>query len=201
MREEWQSPSQLLALVNKEANGVPKVRLFNAPDYQKWRDKWGAARFTSALESLGIEVRVRLAFDQADEADFEVLAKDRILPFQLTEAQKPHRERGKEYKEREKKPVHLTPYEPQRGMQEGPSWVARAVKKKSAKNYAIPPHLIVYANFEAESLDVTAVADCCMPYKPHFLSFWLLQSHRVIQVWQSKDTKGWAKGWVYFSDN
>ena len=92
----------------------------------------------------------------------------------------------------------IVPYQPQRGMQEGPQWIASAVKDKFDKRYAPKPHLVVYVNFEAEDLDFAEVTRHCIPYKGAFLSLWLLQNHRLIQVWDNEHTQRWAKQWVFF---
>lgn len=177
-------------------SNLPNDQLFNDPKYQKFREEWAASQLGSALEGMGLDAAIRMISERADEADFELRVFNKILRFQFTEVQTPNRRRGKEYRERKKNPMHLTPYEPQRGMQEGPKWIAEAVTRKVEKAYAAPVHLLVYANFVAESLEVDAISDQCSAHAGKFLSLWVLEGDRVVQVWQSKDTQGWASEWV-----
>ena len=158
---------------------------------------WVAGKLGQVFENKYASVRILMTEEQDSETDFELLLDDdKPLRFQVTELLDPDRKRGDEYKERAKGGEFLQPYGPARGMQEGPDWIASAVKNKSNKNYDPKPHLVVYANFHAEDLDKSDISCRCRPYKDRFPSFWVLQNHRVIQVWGNEQTCGWAEDWI-----
>lgn len=190
------TPTELLNEFTEETLKCRDDRFFNDPRFQKVREKWVAATLGLALVGLGKSVKVRIVEEKKDEADFELLVEARVLRFQITEVQVPKRERGREYKQRLTDSSVLVPYKPQRGMQEGPNWIAWGVKKKFDKKYSEKPHLVVYANFEAEDLDVSQVLRQSKPYKHAFRSLWVVQNHRLIQVWENEETRGWANVWI-----
>ena len=192
------SPSELLAQFRRQTTDLTNERLFNDPAHQKKRELWVSATLGLGLEQVGVKSLVRVVAEESDAADCELLVGSNVLRFQITEVQKPGRQRGREYKELHKNPTMMVPYQPQRGMQEGPQWIASAVKDKCCKRYDPKPHLVVYVNFEAEDLDLGEVRRHCIPYKDAFHSLWLLQNHRLIQVWDHEQTQGWAKQWVFF---
>ncbi len=198
-KAQFFTPRELLDQFVKETSNIPSGTLFRDPAYQKQRERWIAAQLGLGLGKMGIDVLIRPNDEQKDETDFE-LKLDGILRFQATEVQKPGRKRGDDYKARAEKPLRPEPYEPQRGMQEGPDWIASAIEKKAKKHYASKPHLIVYANFDADDLDKKAIVRKCQPYEGKFLSLWILQNHRVVQLWQCEELRGYASDWVYLPD-
>lgn len=196
MSENFQSPSELRAKIKKVTKGVKNSEFQVGSRYEKEREGWVAERLGSALESTGLRVSICLTMEQNSETDFMLEVENQVLRFQLTLVEERERKRGNEYKQREKEPLLKRKYEPQRGMQEGPSWIAAAVRAKHEKKYASPPHLIAYVNFYADSLDVAEILRLCDEYRSSFPSFWVLQNHRVIQVWDCDQTKGWMRDWI-----
>lgn len=161
------------------------------------RAQWTAGHLGEALESIGLAVKGRIV---GDDADFELTVNQSILRFQHTEATHPEIKPGKEFTARRKNPLHGTPYEPQRGMQEGPHWIADSIRRKVDQHYSVRMNLIVYASFDAEDLDVEALRAVCARHRQEFLSIWIIQDHRVVQLFASNQTSGWALSWIYFPE-
>jgi hypothetical protein len=91
---------------------------------------------------------------------------------------------GKEYRERKDNPLQLKPYQPERGRQEGPSWIANAVRNKHEKHYSSRPHLLVYAIFEANSLDQNIITKLCYQWFNSFSSIWILWGYKFVLIHQ-----------------
>lgn len=179
---QFQRPAAFLSIV-QEAKSVPNDRFFNDPVYKPLQEAWAAGHFALGLEQLHGPTEVRLDPDRFP--DFHIRLDGREHGFEFTTAEKPERRRGSEHKERERDPLLLTPYEPARGRQEGALWIAGAVRKKHEKHYSTLPHLLVYANFEADALEPLELADACRPWAAPFSSLWVLWSYQVVQVFDS----------------
>ena len=133
--------------VAQASSEVPDSRFFNDSRFNPLREAWAAGQFAQAIQRRrNAEVLVRL--EEGEFPDFVLKIGDRELPFEVTETMRPERKRGKEYKDREKDPLLLTPYRPAEGEQEGPSWIGESVRKKHEKSYGPKPHLLVYHSAE-----------------------------------------------------
>ncbi len=181
--KEFQRPAALLSIV-REAAAVPDDRFFNDPVFKPLHEAWAAGNFVLGLERLFGPAEVRLDSDRFP--DFHIRQRGEEHDFELTVAEKPERRRGAEYKERVKNPLLATPYRPGRGSQEGPNWVANAVRRKYQKHYNTSPHLLVYANFEADALDPPELANACARWAVSFSSIWVLWAHMIVQLFDSK---------------
>jgi len=78
----------------------------------------------------------------------------------------------------------VRPYEPDRGSMEGPSWIASAVQRKVAVNYAAARdlNLLVYANFSTNGLNYQSVLVALRDYFLRFASIWVVTNHQVCSV-------------------
>lgn len=178
----FQRPTTLLNIV-REAASVPDDRFFTDPVYRPLHEAWAAGLFALGLESLFGPAEVRLVSDRFP--DFCLRLNGPEYSFEFTVADKPERRRDMEYKQRAKDALLLTPHRPARGRREGPGWVAGAVRKKYEKHYSISPHLLIYANFEADALDPAATASVCHPWAASFSSIWVLWAFQFVQLFDS----------------
>jgi len=179
---QFQRPAALLDIV-REAGSVPDDLFFNDPVYRPLHEAWAAGHFARGLEGLFGPTKVRLNPDRFP--DFYLRLNGRDYDFELTMVDKPERRRDREYKKRAKDPLLLTTHQPARGRQEGPVWVAGGVRKKYEKHYGISPHLLVHANFEAETLDPAKMTSACRPWATSFSSIWVLWALQFVQLFDS----------------
>lgn len=180
---QFNRPSDFIAIVRKSAR-VPNERFFNDPAFKPLQEAWAAGHFALGLEQVYPLIEVQLDPDRFP--DFHLRIRGSEYEFEFTTADKPEREIGREYKDRKNNPLKPgSRYEPGRGQDEGPVWIADAVKKKYEKRYSRHPHLLVYANFDAESLDPSAVAGFCHPWSSSFKSIWVLWAYQYLQLYDS----------------
>ena len=189
---KFQRPAGFLKIVQETAS-VPNDRFFIDPAYRPLLEAWVAGHFALGLESLFGSAEVRLDSDHFP--DFRVRVKGREHGFELTTAEKPERRRDREYKERKDNPLLLTPHQPARGRAEGPLWVADGVRKKYDKHYNPSPHLLVYANFEADELEPAETADACRQLSASFKSIWVLWAYRFVQLFDSEEFRAADLSW------
>ncbi len=178
---KFSKPNKFLALV-RESESIPDDRFFNDPHFQPLREAWAAGHFALGLQRFYDSIEVRLDPDRFP--DFHLRINKQVYGFEFTVADEPERMIGKEYKERKNNPLLSTPYQPERGCQEGPSWVAAAVKKKYKKHYSDHPNLLVYANFEASSLDPSEIIKLCYQWSNSFNSIWILWCYNFIPIFK-----------------
>jgi len=180
---QFQRPTGFLTVV-RDAATVPNDRFFNDPVFRPLHEAWAAGHFALGLEALFGQVEVRLDPDRFP--DFHIRLDGNEHGFEFTTAEKPGRRRGWEHKKRAKDPLLLTPYEPARGRQEGQLWIASAVRKKHQKHYSTSPHLLVYANFEADALEPSELANACRRWAASFRSIWVLWAYQLVQLFDSR---------------
>jgi hypothetical protein len=183
--ETWWAPSELLDLVDEATRPFDGDAFFNAPNLKSLREAQAAARFARAVGG-DCCTRVRLARGQFP--DFQVRFGALESDFELVEADRPNRQRGREYAEIARRvaagepdvPSHYNPWAEKRDV---PDAVRRALITKSAKHYSTPPHLLVYVNFgnmggpalsQAEGMALTE------PWQKEFKSIWLLCGDQAI---------------------
>ena len=112
---------------------------------------------------------------------------------------------GKEHKDRVKDPCLLTTYDPAQGAQEGPDWISEEVRHKRKKHYDAKPHLLVYANFRADGLDVGPIAKACDDGQESFSSIWVLWNNpldkiQIVQLFPSDGFADVARQWTPVPD-
>lgn len=129
--------------------------------------------------------------------DFELKIGGQVLSFEITMVTRPDRKMGKEAQARERaieefketgdsSRLPRKPYRPGLGEEEGPAWVAEGVAKKVAKGYAPKPHLLVYANFDANDLDPQDLMHRCEAYSQSFASIWIIHAERSLLLYASE---------------
>jgi hypothetical protein len=192
-------PRTLLDRTKEALSQVPHAELFNDPKYQKLREAWCAAMF-----GLGYSKHVaccEVAVNDGpirQDVDLYLRADSHIWGIQLAEAQKPDRRRGAEYKRGDAK-LYQVPF-PSDAIdnKEAPAWLASAVEKKKAKNYATSAslNLLIYANFGGPGLSYPDVATALAKYAGDFASIWIVSSLHICSVFTSTGmgpVPGWGK--------
>lgn len=176
---KFSKPNDFLNIV-RESEPVPDDRFFNDPFFKPLQEAWAAGHFALGLQHFNDSIDIRLDTDRFP--DFHLRIDRKTYGFEFTVADKPERMIGKEYKERKNNQLQLTPYQPERGRQEGPSWIADAVRKKHEKHYSDHPNLLVYANFEASSLDSDIITKLCYQWFNSFSSIWILCCYKFLMI-------------------
>ncbi len=161
---------------------VADERFFNDSQYQKVREAWIAGHFAGALERSGHNVRVCLVGALERFPDFQIQFDGAVQAFEVATSFKPNRKLGREYKLRAVEQWLFTPFRPALGEKRGPCWVAVQIHRKARKHYDGHPHLLVYANFEANALDLGRIAEYSRDSLGAFSSVWVLWSGRVGKV-------------------
>ncbi|HEY1205607.1 MAG: hypothetical protein ABSH46_08410 [Bryobacteraceae bacterium] len=179
--QHYQPPNAFLTEVAR-ADKVPNERYFNDNRFNKIQEAWVAGQCALNLESPGHEVAVRLVEEEARFPDFRLLIDGVEHEFEVASRMKPNEKLGQEYKMRAKDKYLLTPYRPALGERRGPCWVAIAVHRKARKHYASRTNLLVYANFEANDLDLARVLQLSGAATQSFSSVWVLWGTRLAKV-------------------
>jgi hypothetical protein len=167
----------------EKSKSVPNDRFFNDSIYKPLQEMWAAGYFALGLKQFYDLIEVRLNPDRFP--DFFLLFRKTEIEFELTIASKPERMMGKDHKEHKINSFRHAPYQPGRGSHSGPSWIANAIIKKQQKLYSESPHLLVYANFEAESLDSDKISKLCSNSFQSFKSIWVLWHYQILKVYGS----------------
>ena len=92
------------------------------------------------------------------------------------------RRRGDEYRMFANRSTALRPYHAL-GRTEGQEAVAAAIRRKSERRYSEAPHLLVYANFGGEEIDLAECLASCGDACARFRSVWVLMA-----MWTAKLT-------------
>jgi hypothetical protein len=195
------NPRELLVEAERAMEGIPSDELFNAAKHQKLRERWCAAMFGIGYSNHVTDCQVAVNTSRyREDVDFFLRVTGLDCGFQLTEVQRPDRRRGLEYREMADGETHLLPYQPGRGTQEGPDWLASAVDKKIAKQYMSSNtlNLLVYANFDA-GLEYSNLQARLAQYSSSFASLWVITSLHLCSVF-SIPTLGSVQGWGVVRD-
>jgi hypothetical protein len=160
---------------------IPDEEYFKNPAYKPLREAWAAGRFGKALELQGHTVAVKLATELERFPDFHLNCDGSEYDFEFTEALPPGRRRGDEYRDYFGKLTALRPYH-SLSRKEGQDAVAAAIRRKANKFYAGKPHLLVYADFSGEGIDLREClaqggGDCTQ-----FASVWILMTLWVAKL-------------------
>jgi hypothetical protein len=198
----YRDPHNLLVETELAMRGIPSEKLFNDPMYKKLRERWCAAMF-----GIGYSKHVRsceVAVNESryrEDVDFYVGIADVDWDFQLAEVQRPDRRRGQEYRKLADGGIHMSPYQPGRGGQEGPDWLAHGVDKKIARRYSSSNtlNLLVYANFDATGLEYPNIQMRLAEYSVQFGSLWVITSLHMCSVF-SNPSLGAVPGWGVVRD-
>jgi hypothetical protein len=168
----------------RKSDSIPNGSFFNNSKYKPFREAWCAGYFALGLKQLYPSIEVKLVPDRFP--DFYIRINGNEYEFEQTTTDKPERKISEEYRDKENNPYLTTPYQPARGREEGPAWIANKVRGKFEKRYSNHPHLLVYANFEADSLNPIVIADSCSQWSDAFGSIWGLWNYQYLQVCDSK---------------
>jgi hypothetical protein len=191
------APAEMLAQAESEMEGIPNEYLFNDPAHQKLKERWCAGMFGVGYGKHVATCQVAVNEDRyREDVDFFLRAREANWEFQLAEVQEPGRRRGHEYRQIAKDGPRLFPYEPSRGRQEGPQWLADAAQKKASKRYASSRtlNLLLYANFQAGELQHSDIVASLSRYQVQFASLWVVTSLHVCSVF-SDPGLGSVPGW------
>lgn len=175
------------------------LELFSNPDprFKILREKWCAGVFGVGYEKFVAPCHVAINDRTARmDADFFLQVNGGTYPFQTVEAMAPERRRGDEYKQFATGNRRTIPYEPERGHDEGPGWIAVAIESKRRKSYAGAAGLnvLVYANFSAYALGYADLVEMCDVSVRSFASVWVL-THTHIGSLHVANGLGEIPGW------
>jgi len=185
---DYCEPLDLLNAVEKENEQVSSEIFFNNPKYQKAQEKWCAAVFGVGFNEYCKKCRIRINESKHHTSpDFFLKIDDQVFEFEMTERQEPDRKRGKYYKEIKQNSLMLTPNRPERGRQEGPSWIYQAIKKKVEKCYSNCRNLniLVYANFDAHTMDRKAILQKSREFADKFASIWIITNQHICSLFSN----------------
>jgi hypothetical protein len=130
---DWHSPADVLAITEE----VDSDTYFNQPQVNLLQEAWIAATFSRAIGGGNVRVIADVW------PDVEVVVGDRILRLEVTEAIKPGRKRGGEFKPG--RGIRHVPVEEWRAEAEMvPGMLGEAVRKKVAKHYPQGADLLIY---------------------------------------------------------
>jgi hypothetical protein len=172
-------PRSFLAILPPIA-AIPDEEFFRSAAYQPLREAWAAGRLARAFELQGHAIAVRIAGADEQFPDFYVKCDVQEHAFELTEALEAGRLRGDEYKKFAKESTILRPYHAV-GRIEGQEAVAEAIRRKASKRYSESPHLLVYADFTGEGIDLKNCLALCGDACTRFASVWVLMA-----IWVAK---------------
>jgi hypothetical protein len=181
----WWVPSDLLHRVDEESLPFDGDAFFNAPNLKPLREAHAAARFTRAA---GGDCCTRVRLDRGQFPDFHVRLGASEFYFELVEADRPERQRGREYAEIARRVAsgetdNPAYYNPRAERRDVPDAVRRALIKKASKHYAAPPHLLVYVNFGnmgGPALTRVQAIGLAKAWATNFKSIWLLCGEQAI---------------------
>lgn len=175
----WWVPSDLLHRVDEVSLPFDGDAFFNAPNWKPLREAHAATR--SARAASG-DCCTRVRLDRGQFPDFQVRLGASAYDFELVEADRPERQREREYAEIARRvasgvtdnPAYYNPWAEKRDV---PDAVRRALIKKASKHYATRPHLLVYVNFGnmgGPALSRAQAMDLAKARAADFKSIWLL---------------------------
>jgi hypothetical protein len=152
------------------------------------REALAAAVFAD-IRSTHSARRIRLERDRFP--DFQIGTDQGNEPFELVEADRMGRQRGKEYREAAAREAAGRPPESElfdavEERNAGVKAIERVLQEKAAKHYKPAPNLLVYVNFlifEKASFSIAErnqFLDLC---RDCFPSTWLLWGRSVVQIW------------------
>jgi hypothetical protein len=189
--DRWNDPERFFEDVRDIQRPIGNVSLFTDPALQPLFDAWIAGQF-AAIRNTHESCRVRL-IRPGGFPDFEILVDHRIEAFEATEADRPGRRRGDEYREDEMQVVRgEQAVRDLGGHDELRQWAIHAIRdaaqRKAAKRYGSKVNLLIFVNvptFVEEPLDLDKLAELTAIGQTEFLAIWLLWSNKSIRTWPS----------------
>ena len=124
---------------------------------------------------------MRLADADQRFPDFHLRSDGVDYEFEFTEALPPDRKRGDEYRDWASARTALRPYHAV-DRNEGLEIIAEAIRRKANKFYATNPHLLVYADFSGEGIDLRECQACFENECARFASVWILMTLSVAKL-------------------
>jgi hypothetical protein len=181
----------------KRLASIPQEELFNNSAYQKLLEQWcagvlgmGYAQYVRPCTVAINDTNDRLEVDAFLESHGET------YPFQIVEAVRDGRKRGKEKKDLASGVIRSVPYHPEKGRIDGPQWIANMIAKKVEKRYSGSRYLnlLVYANFNAHQLNYEEVRMKAAQFRTCFHSIWVILGRHICSLY-SPNELGSLPGW------
>jgi hypothetical protein len=164
--------------------------MYKAGDgFKKLREATAAAKFALVL-SGDRPVSIELESDRFP--DFTLRVGNNILAFEQTEADRPGRRRGDEYRRAARRkaeglPLPIEQYDPAGEEQDAIPAIIEAIQKKANRRNSPPPNLLVYVNFSCdwEKPPITGLiaSQLAHRWRADFESCWLLWEDRIFRLW------------------
>ncbi len=216
--QEWREPRNFLRKAIEWIELTPADVQFTNPKINKYsREAFGAGLFATILNDHE-PCKVRLVPESERFPDFQLRTRDQTVDFELTEALKPGRKRGDEYRllqqvrarnagHEDKEIVGRT--EAQRRAREA---IPKAIRDKVQKyRVGTKVNLLVYVNIISHNevlmsdiagemlLSEAELVRLTKPWCDEFQSIWLLRGSRAIRTWPTSlirtalsDPLGWS---------
>ena len=202
MNITYHCPEKILRDAEVTMDEVASEKLFNKPEPQKLFEQWCAGKFGVGFQKY-TNRKCTVGVNNTDtrlDADFFLRIDGKELAFQVVEVQVPSRKRGDEYKRFANGSISIIHYNPDKGRQDGPSWIKAGIEKKVKKHYAQSEdlNLLVYANFMARELEYASLKQALAQYKDSFASVWIITSTHICSI-HTNEVLGEIAGWYEFS--
>lgn len=200
----WWDPAELLSVYREHSARIPSDEFFQRPDLQPLRET-GATALFAHIRNASTPCAVRLLSVQFP--DFEICTKEKVEPFELTEADRPSRRRGNEYKiarlnsaaalNQNADDFDCEMFNPDEEERDALPAIALAIKRKADKHYSTKPNLLVYVNFflferhsfinsylfKGNPLTKLQAEEVTHQCRDNFLSIWLLWGTNAVRCW------------------
>ena len=176
----WLKPTTIFREVSEKLDAITNEDLFNDPRYQTLMEAFSAARFAAA-RNLQTPCLLRMEDDRFP--DFTLKLGEATEQFELTEADFPGRQRGREYREM-RSPPDLG--DPDRDLiDQARDSILRVIAHKAKKKYRPKPHLLVLVNipgFKKFPIPEPELIELCRLWGDDFASIWLLWGDYTYRV-------------------
>jgi len=169
------------------ANACESIRLRNGPvamiqsGVEFLRDAYVAAEFARARNAE----KVRLM--SGPWPDFELTIDGRVELFEATEAYRPGRRRGDEYRNDDGSVLITLQRDWVALTQQAPAWIEAACRRKLDKRYGSCSRLVIYLDMNEFGDRQKEVEACFAPAthvaKDAFEAIWVLWKKRAYEVW------------------
>ena len=185
---EWRTPEETLKYVSRLFSYLGSADLFNQAGIDFLTEAHAAATFGIARDAA----EVRLIRDS--RPDFEMRVGNRVEKIELTEADLPGRQRGREYREAAEQAgpdgifVEDHPVEEWvADAQQAPEALRKAANRKAKKNYARNFRLLIYLNIDEYGIRQKQIeqsfADTTAVVKDKFEEVWILWKKQAYKIW------------------
>lgn len=186
--DRWWDPKEFLTVVREHNQRVPQADFLGRAELQPLSEAYAAGLFATILAQ---EHAVTLRLQRDRFPDFDLRIEDRVLPFELVEADRPGRRRGEEYKEAARReaeglPPKMEESDPKVEEKAAIPAIKRAISNKADKLYKPAPYLLVYVNFwlfDQPPLTPDQFAGLVSRWREQFPEIWLLWGANAIRCW------------------